>query len=268
MKSFPYFENITPKNFIIFSSSILVVFSLVSVFFLYRFIPYIFFIIIVISYLISLMIVNFSFKIKEAVSLLLYPSLISVIFFLFYLNYRFLFSDIFISIIIFIIYFLLLYSTFIHISIINASKYEHIPLARFSYTVNYIVSIFISYLGFLLLFSQKNIFIILFFGLLFSYIIIFENIISLDYDISDALLYLLFGMFLFLNVILLFMFYPISPFVSSLSLAYLVYVYIGILLHEGLNNFISLNYIEYYIFGLILFVALIFLPTWGIVGRF
>ncbi len=268
MKSSPYFENISPKTFILFSSAILVVLSFVAVFFLFRFIPYLLFIIIVLSYLISLMIVNFSFKIKEAFSLLLYPSLISVLFFLFYLSYEFLFSDIFISFIIYIIYFLILYASFIHISIINASKYEHIPLARFSYTINYVVSIFISYLGFLLLFSQKNILITLSLGLLFVYIVIFENIISLDYEISDAILYLLFGLILFLNIILLFMFYPISPFLSSLSLSYLVYVYIGILLHERLNNFLSLNYIEYYIFGIILFIALIFLPTWGIVGRF
>ncbi len=266
MKNFLLSENKNIRTITILSSILIVTLSYISIFYFKRFEVIEGLILIIVSYIISLVIVNFKFKLREIFSLLIFTSIIVFLFFTLNYKYPFIFYNAYASFFIFILYLILIYSSFLHISIINVLKVELVPLVRFSYTINYIISIILLYLSFLLAFSQSNILFKLFYIVFLSFIIISQNLVSLGYDIDDVQFYGIFGAITFLVLGVLFLIYPVIIYISALSLSLVAYIYIGILLHSRISNLELLNYVEYLFIGIIIFIVLLILPIWGISG--
>ncbi len=195
------------------------------------------------------------------------PSLIVFLFFSFLTLYQSLYQNIYLIIFLGLVYFVFLYASFIHMSIINVLKFEKVPLVRFSYTINYIIITVLAYFSFLYSFLQKDIFLILLYIIIFAFIIIFENLISLEYEVKDRVLYVCIGIVIFLILGIFFLFYPISIFIAALSLSLVMYIYNGILLHNRISRMGVFNYFEYFIFSLIIIISLIYIPSWGIAGH-
>ena len=265
MKNFLLSKNIRYISLI--SSLIIVIISFISIIFFESKYAIIEVLLIFVTYIVSLLIADFNFKVKELFNLFIIPSLIIFLFFSFIVRYDLLRSSIYLIIFIGLIYFIFLYASFIHISIINASKFEPVPLARFSYTINYIILTVISYFSFLYGFLQNNILLLILYILIFSIIIISQNLISLEYDPKEIKLYTIIGILIFFNLSIFFVFYPIYTFIAALSLALVMYIYNGILLHNTTNKIPYFNYIEYLIFSIIIVLSLIYIPSWGISGH-
>ncbi len=265
MKNFLLSKNI--RSISLISSLIIVIISFISIIFFESRDIIIEVLLIFITYIISLLISDFNFKIKELFNLFIIPSLIIFLFYSFILRYDLLHQSIYLVIFIGLIYFIFLYASFIHISIINVSKFESVPLASFSYTINYIILTVISYFSFLFGFLQNNIFLLILYIVIFSIIIISQNLTSLEYDSTEINLYSAIGALMFFNLTIFFIFYPIYIFIAALSLALVMYIYNGILLHNRTNRIPYFNYIEYLIFSIIIVLSLIYIPSWGISGH-
>ncbi len=166
-----------------------------------------------------------------------------------------------------IIFVIFLYSSFLNLSIIDASYIENVPLAQFSYTLNYVISLFVSYLFFLFILSNRV-------GIIFSLLIMFLGVSvlcaqfmwNLIYESRDIMRYSLIIAFIISTFYLISLFIPQSFFITALFLAVIIFIYDGIIIHYKKSHLSQGILLEYTVIFAIVFVLFILLPEWGIAG--
>ncbi len=226
-------------------------------------------------YLMSVIIVNFKFNFVEAFGLLLFPSILCFFAFyftitiflpLFNLHSRVVFA--LLSNFLYIIISFILYASLLNISIIRASYIDHVPLAQFSYTINYMLSVVCSYLVFSVIFMKfSSLLLVIIVACFFSFILFMQVLYFLgEYKLYDIILYSFFAVILVTNISALLIFYPIIGFLSALVLSICVYIYEGILIHIKRGELSKYNIFEYSFLIILIFACLFVFPRWGIVG--
>lgn len=225
-------------------------------------------------YIMTIVIVNFKFNFVESFGLLLFPAIL--FFFAFYFTIN-IFIPLFnlyggvgfvvLSNFIYVIISLILYASLLNISIIRASYIDNVPLAQFSYTVNYMLSVVCSYLVFSVLFMKLSSLLVIISVCLFVFILFMQILYFLgEYKLYDIILYSFFAVILIANMSALLIFYPIVGFLSALILSICVYIYEGILIHIKRGELSKYNIFEYSLLIILIFACLLFFPRWGIVG--
>ena len=226
------------------------------------------------AYFFVFSIINFRSSIYEALSLLLFP-IIYIFSFSFFL-FRILFSILhfgllsFLGInIIFILFGFTLYMIFINISIIHASFIEDVPLAQFTYTINYILSLIVGYIFFtFVVFIGTNTFpISLIYAFLGGLIITSQIMWGLRYSLSNIILYSIISGFILMYSSFILLFYPVLIFIKALFLSIELYIYNGIIIHYIKGSLNKKIFFEYIIILIIISLFLILFTSWGIAGK-
>ncbi len=270
MNNSPFYNpNVKVKSIIsIFVVSILLYFEFISHINFYVFTI----ILLLVSYISSLWIINFK------ISLLGMLSYISFIF-IYIFSFNFFIFNVFVYIakpgllfylmIIFlvVIFLIFLYSSFLNLSIIDASYIENVPLAQFSYTSNYVISLFVSYLFFIFVLANRV-------GFAFSILVMFVGMFVLSaqfmwnliYASRDIVGYSLIVAFIMSTFYLVALFIPQSFFITALFLTVITFIYDGIIIHYKKSHLSQRIFLEYTIIFIIVFILFILLPGWGIAG--
>ena len=230
-------------------------------------------IILVLTYFFVFSLVNFRANLYEALTLLLFPIIyiFSYSFFIFKVLFSILHFGVlsFVGInLIFILFGIVLYMIFINISIIHASFIEDVPLAQFTHTINYIISLIVGYMFFsFVVFGGIHWFPLdIAYGFLGGVIITSQIMWGLGYSMSKIILYSVISGFILMFSSFVLLFYPVIVFIKALFLSVTLYIYNGIIIHYIKGSLKKHIFIEYIIILIIISLFLIFYTSWGIAG--
>lgn len=264
-------SNIKVKSTII---SVIIVLSeyLLTYIFNINFYNYIW-IIIIFTYMFVFSLINFKSSVYEILSLLSFPIIyiFSFSFFIFKILFPILHFGIlsFIGInLSFILFGIILYAIFINISIIHASFIEDVPLAQFTYTINYILSLVVGYIffSFVVFGGIKWFPLDIFYGFLGGAIITSQIMWGLEYALQDIILYSVISGFILMFSSFVLLFYPTLIFIKALFLSVVLYIYNGLMIHNIKGSLKKHIFVEYIIMLIIISLFLIFFTSWGIAG--
>jgi len=217
------------------------------------------------SYLLSIWSIFQDLKGIEFVILFVLPVLLTLSFGLFVLRFN---PDITIRLLLALIYGFVIYTNLLVENIFNVSAERNIPLLRAARTVGYLVTLFVTFAFFSLLYSiglEWWLFsLITFFvgGLIFAQA--FWQIELEETSTQDLLVYSLVAGLLMSQLSAALSFWPLDPPKIGLALAAFVYVVLGLVQHAVQKDLTNRAAIEYIFVALSVFLLLVFTTSWGI----
>lgn len=217
------------------------------------------------SYLLSIWSIFQDLKGFEFITLFVLPVLLTSSFGLFILR----FSPVTeVRIILSIVYGLVIYTNLLAENIFNVSAERNIPLLRAARTVGYLVTLFVSFAFFSLVYSLGlDWWLFALIALLAGCLIFAQAFWQIELEETpseDLLIYSAIAGVIMAQLAAAFSFWPLDPPKVGLALTALVYVVLGLLQHVIQEDLTKRAAIEYTFVALSVFLLLILTTSWGI----
>lgn len=217
------------------------------------------------SYLLSIWSIFQDLRSFEFVTLFVLPVLLTSSFGLFLLRFN---PAVEVRIVLSVIYGLVIYTNLLAENIFNVSAERNIPLLRAARTVGYLVTLFVSFVFFSLVYSLGLDWWLFALITLFVGCLIFAQAfwqIELEETPSeDLLIYSAIAGLIMAQLAAAFSFWPLDPPKVGLALTALVYVVLGLLQHLIQEDLTTRAVVEYVFVALSVFLLLALTTSWGI----